>query len=379
VKTKTSTFLACATTAALGFIATRGSYAEDFIHARDHAVFVMTNDANSNEIVAFERYGNGALREAHSYKTGGRGSGGTVDPLTSQGSLTLSDDGNWLFAVNAGSGTLSLFRVEGSRLFLTDQAPTEGSEPNAVAQHGNFVYVLNTAGSSNVVGFSFNYGHLQRINDSLRLLSGNGVGSASIAFSPDGTALIVTERATNSIDVFNVLPDGHLSSLTLNPSAAPGVFAATFAPNGTVVVSETGPGGPNASTVSSYRIGQNRTLAAISAGVPTLGTANCWNAITPDGKFAYVSNSGSASISGFAIAANGALSPLPGTVVANNPPGSANLDIAISADGAFLFTLNAVAGDIGVFAIDKQSGALRNVGSVGDLPAGAGLNGIAAN
>jgi 6-phosphogluconolactonase (cycloisomerase 2 family) len=372
-------FLACAITAALGLTAAGASRAEDVGHAREHAVFVMTNDANSNEVVAFERYGNGALRELHSYKTGGRGSGGTVDPLASQGSLTLSDDGNWLFAVNAGSGTLSIFRVEGSRLLLTDQAPTEGSEPNAVAQHGELVYVLNTAGSSNVVGFNFNHGHLQRIDDSLRLLSGNGVGSASIAFSPDGSALIVTERATNSIDVFNVLPNGHLSSFTLNPSAAAGVFAATFAPNGTVIVSETGPGGPNASTVSSYRLGQNRTLAAISTGVATLGTANCWNAITPDGKFAYVSNSGSASISGFAIAANGALSPLAGTVVANNPSGSANLDIAISADGAFLFTLNAAVGNIGVFAIDKQSGALRNLGSVGDLPAGAGLNGIAAN
>jgi DNA-binding beta-propeller fold protein YncE len=157
------------------------------------------------------------------------------------------------------------------------------------------------------------------------------------------------------------------------------VFAATFAPNGTIVVSETGPGEPNASTVSSYALRSNRTLAPISIGVPTLGTANCWNAITPDGKFAYVSNSGSASISGFAIASNGALSPLPGTVVANNASGSVNLDLAISADGAFLYSLNAASGDIGVFAIDARTGALRSVGAVGELPAAAGLNGIAAN
>src|SRR5258706_231059 len=80
------------------------------------------------------------------YQTGGRGSGGTVDPLASQGSLTLGDDGSVLFAANAGSGTVSVFRVFGSHLLLSDRAPSGGSEPNAVAQHGELVYVLNTAG-----------------------------------------------------------------------------------------------------------------------------------------------------------------------------------------------------------------------------------------
>src|SRR4051812_16430324 len=99
-----------------------------------HAVFVMTNDASTNEVIAFERTSYGTLGSPHRFDTGGRGSGGTVDPLASQGSLTLSGDGNALFAVNAGSGSLSVFRVFGSRLLLTDRVPTGGSEPNAVAQ-----------------------------------------------------------------------------------------------------------------------------------------------------------------------------------------------------------------------------------------------------
>ena len=47
------------------------------------AVFVMTNDANANEVIAYERTPYGALTSPHRYDTGGRGSGGTVDPLVS--------------------------------------------------------------------------------------------------------------------------------------------------------------------------------------------------------------------------------------------------------------------------------------------------------
>jgi 6-phosphogluconolactonase len=112
--------------------------------------------------------------------------------------------------------------------------------------------------------------------------------------------------------------------------------------------------------------------------VPTLGAANCWNAITPDGRFVYVSNAGSSTISGFAVGATGTLTALPGTVVGTNPAGAGNLDIAVSADGKFLYTLNSAGGSLGVFAIDTD-GSLTNLGTVGGLPAGSSLNGIAAN
>jgi len=61
-------------------------------------VFVMTNDADSNEVIAYDRTPYGTLFSPHRYKTDGRGSGGTVDPLASQGSLTLSQDSSLLFA-----------------------------------------------------------------------------------------------------------------------------------------------------------------------------------------------------------------------------------------------------------------------------------------
>src|SRR5882757_6590800 len=247
-----------------------------------HAVFVMTNNADANQVIAFQRGPNGTLGNPHTYGTDGRGSGGTVDPLASQGSLTLSTDGAWLFAVNAGSGSVSVFRVNGAQLELTDRAATEGSEPNSVAQFGSLVYVLNTAGSSSVVGFNFHNGKLNRIPNSLRFLSGNAVASGSVAFSPDGQFLIVTEKATNNLDVFKVLSDGSLSHATITKSVGPGAFSAGFTRNDVAVVSETGAGGPNSSAISSYAVQSNGTLTPISSSVPTLGSANCWNVVTAD-------------------------------------------------------------------------------------------------
>jgi len=344
-----------------------------------HGVFVMTNNADSNQVIAFERSPSGTLENPRRYETDGRGSGGTVDPLASQGSLTLSADRAWLFAVNAGSGSVSVFRVNGAKLELTDRVATQGSEPNSVAQHGSLVYVLNTAGSSSVVGFTFDSGKLVRIPKSLRFLSGNAVASGSVAFSPDGRFLIVTEKATNNLDVFSVLSDGTLSPITVTPSVGPGAFSASFTGNDEALVSETGPGAPNESAISSYAVNSDGTLTPISSSVPTLGTANCWSVTSPDGRFVYVSNAGSGSISGFAIGQGGTLTALPGTVLASNPAGSSNIDITLSADGKFLYTLNAGTGAVGMFSVQTNNGALTGLGTVGGLPASAGLNGIAAN
>src|SRR5258708_4591882 len=105
----------------------------------EHGVFVMTNAADHNEVIAFQRAEGGTLREAHRFPTGGRGSGGNNDPLESQGSLTFSQDLSLLFAVSAGSGEISVFRVDGSTLSLSDRVSSSGSEPNAIAQHGDLV------------------------------------------------------------------------------------------------------------------------------------------------------------------------------------------------------------------------------------------------
>jgi len=339
----------------------------------------MTNSVEGNQIIAYSRAANGSLIEGNHFVTGGRGSGGTTDPLGSQGSLTLSQDHSLLFAVNAGSGDLSVFRVNGANLLLIQVVPSGGSAPVSVAQHGNLVYVINFAGNSNVVGFNLNEdGHLVMIPNSIRYLSATNTGPSSLAFSPDGRFLLLTEKITNNIDVFSVNSDGTLSQPRITPDPIPGIFDVVFSPDGAALIVQTGgASNANASSVSSYLVQADGTLSPVTGSVPTLGNATCWIALTPNGQFAFTSNTLSSSISGFAISGSGTVTALPGTVVASLPTGSNNLDIAVSDDAKYVYTMNTGAGTIGIFAV-QPNGSLKVIGFAPGLSAHSGFEGLAA-
>ncbi len=285
---------------ALGF-AQAGCAAEgdgpgpDSAHGKN-AVFVMTNAAHHNEILSFARQSDGSLKKYGTFHTGGRGSGGTTDPLGSQGSLILSDDHSLLFAVNAGSGEISSFLVDGPKLLLVDVKPSGGSAPVAVAQHGSLLYALNFAGNSSVVGFTIDDGSLTQIPGSIRYLTAANSGASSLAFSPDGSFLLVTEKLTNNIDAFPVNADGTLGTMVTTKDPGAGLFDVAFTPDGAVIALEAGAG-----TASSFTIGSTGALTLLAAGVPTMGGASCWFAVTPDGHFVYTSNAGSANVSGYGI------------------------------------------------------------------------------
>jgi 6-phosphogluconolactonase (cycloisomerase 2 family) len=336
------------------------------------AVFVMTNAATNNQIVAYSRQENGSLQWIGAFSTGGNGSGGTIDPLHSQGSLILSADHHLLFAVNAASGTISSFDVDGANLRLVDTTPSGGSLPTALTETGGLLYVLNAGGNGNVSGFRVTpNGRLIPIHDSTRYLSGSATSPTALVLSPNRQFLVVAESATNNLDVFHLLPNGSLSEISVNPSAAATPFALQFAPNGALIVA-------NASnSVSSYWVGWNRSLTPISSAIPSLGAATCWDVVLPNGRFVYTANAGTSTLSGFAISRDGSLASVGATVVATNPAGSTNLDTTASANGKFVYSLNAGTGAIGVFGVESD-GSLSNLGTVGGLQASAGLNGIAA-
>jgi 6-phosphogluconolactonase (cycloisomerase 2 family) len=151
-----------------------------------------------------------------------------------------------------------------------------------------------------------------------------------------------------------------------------------FSPYGAALILQTGPaGGSNASSISSYLVEDDGTLAPITASVPTLGSAACWVELTPNGQFAFTANSASSSLSAFAIDSSGDVSAVAGTVVASLPAGTTDIDIAISQDGKYLYTLNTGTGTVGVLEI-IANGTLTPFRMTAGLKAQAGFNGIAA-
>jgi 6-phosphogluconolactonase (cycloisomerase 2 family) len=343
------------------------------------SVFVMTNDKVKNEVLTYQRGHDGQFVLRERAATGGRGSGGETDPLQSQGSLTISGDHTLLFAVNSASGSVSSFHILDGIPVLVDSEPSEGAFPIAVTEHNGTVYVLNAGGSGAIVAFKADgFGRLHEIQNSSAFLTGANSGASSISVSPNGRWLIVIEKASNSIDVFPVHSDGTLGTVVANKSVTAGVFATVFTTGGQLIVSENQPNsGTDTSSISSYTINANGTLTAITQSIPTFGNGNCWNAITPNGKWVFVDNSATSSVAGFSISSAGALSPIANTLVSTLPQGSTNLDMAVSADGKYLFNILSGAGEIDVFSINAD-GTVNQLGSIEGLPQTVGFNGIAA-
>src|SRR5881409_1809742 len=119
------------------------------------AVYTLTNQVAGNSVAVFARAADGTLSAAGSVATGGTGTGAG---LGSQGALALSDDGRWLFAVNAGSNDVSILRVTPAGLVLTSRVPSGGTLPISLTVHGNLLYVLNGGGSGNIAGFALDNG-----------------------------------------------------------------------------------------------------------------------------------------------------------------------------------------------------------------------------
>lgn len=340
------------------------------------AVYTMSNAVAGNEVLIFERLANGGLRAAGSVETGGLGTGAG---LGNQGALVLTDDQRFLLTVNAGNDTISAFKVRKHGLRPLGSIGSGGPQPVSISEDRGLVYVLNAGASSipgNISGFRMDdYGSVSAIPGSTRSLSSQtaSTGPAQIQFSRDGRTLIVTEKATNLILTYAIDRKGLPGDAKVNASAGQTPFGFALGKRGQVFVSEAA-GGANASTLSSYRLkSRDHELRVISPAVPTEQTAACWVALTPDGRLAFTTNTGSGTISAFKIRFSGQLS-LIDPDAGNTGAGSAPIDLALSPAGRFMFVLNSGNETIASFRVGA-SGQLDPVTTIDNLPDGA--NGIA--
>jgi 6-phosphogluconolactonase len=324
------------------------------------AVFVQTNDAAANQVVAFSRTDDGRLAAAGTYDTGGRGNG--TPHLPSQGSLVVAD--GFLLAVNAGSDDLSVFAI-GDGLKLVDRAPA-GVSPRSVAVHAGLVYVL---GSGGLTGLRLGgEGTLTAIEGAARRLSAPEADGAQVAFTPDGRSVVVTERVTDRISVYGVGANGLLDGPVAHPSAGVTPYGFDFGPGGTIVVTEAFGGEVGAAAASSYHLNGAPEIVPVSPSVRNTRSEVCWAAVTKNGRYAYVTNFGDNTISSYAIGDDGTIA-LEAAVAASTRPGEKGLrDEALSRDGRFLYALDADSREIYGWSVEPD-GSLTAIGGVDGLPA----------
>ena len=341
-------------------------------------VYTMTNAAAGNEVVAFDRLADGSLQYAATYDTGGLGSG---DGLGNQGGVVLSDNGQWLLVVNAGSGELTVFRVDADGLTRTDTAFSGGVRPISVAAHGDLVYVVHAGGSvgdvDSIAGLELTSdGRLFPLPGSIRLLSAANTAPAQVSFSPDGRFVLVTEKATSLIGVFPLDEDGYAGDPVWNPAAGQTPFAMDFGKRDQLFVSEVFGGAEDAGAVSSYHLEHDGSLEVLDGSVANTETAPCWLVVTQGGRFVFTTNTPDDSLSAYAVDFAGQLELLAEDGRSGEPGMGTNpLDMDLSNDGRFLYTLNIGDDTISTFRV-RPDGSLDLLHAVGGVPDGA--NGLAA-
>jgi 6-phosphogluconolactonase len=305
------------------------------------AVYTIDNDPTENHVLYYSRAWDGSLTYEASYETRGEGTGSIFH---SQGALVLTENGRYLLVVNAGSNDISVFKVQKNGLEYLRTTDSKGTMPVSLTAKGNLVYVLNAGGSGNIAGFKLRRtGELEYISGSIQPLSDSTfVDPTQIGFSPDGKILVVTELATNLIDVYRVNWHGVASEPISQMSAGDAPFGFAFTKKGifwwsltTLVVSEA------SGSTSSYAVFKNGILKTISGAIPSNTGSPCWVAINDRGTFAYTGNGGAGTISSYRISLSGQLS-LKSSAAATVPAPA--LDLDFSKNSGFLYALSSDGG-----------------------------------
>jgi 6-phosphogluconolactonase len=290
------------------------------------AIFTQDNDPAGNAVQRFERAADGTLSPGRSFPTGGAGLatlGGR------QGAVALSDDEASVYAVNAGSNSVTTFRVTADGLENVGSVPSHGVAPASVDERSGRVYVLNSGGTPNVTTFAAaKDGTLTMVAGGSRDLPG-AQGAAEVSVAPDGSALVVSERLSNRLETLPLDSSGRPGAPVITPSNGTVPFGFAFGHRGDVLVSEAG-----ASGVSSYRLDGTGDLRSITASLPVGFGAACWLAASPNGRFAYTGNA-SGSITGFDVDPDGSLTAL-GTVALQPSP----RDLGFSRNGRYLYAVS---------------------------------------
>ncbi len=351
-------------------------------------IFVMGNAKGPNVVTMLKQKRDGSVEVKGVFPTGGQGAGvGTTvpfDPLGSQNSVILNRSGRWLFNVNAGSDSISVFKVRENSLELVDVVDTHGRYPTSVAEYRGLVYVLNAIGDASISGYTQDEDGKLTFISNVNLKAGTPddrgqpflLNSVSqISFSPDGEWLVMTkkngETTPGSVTRFRVGDDGKLGAAQTDIGAGAGQFGFLFDRHNNLIVSEALSG-----TISSYRF--NSETGAITSYARTPARFSfCW--LDFNGKYLYGSNPFDDSISGFRVGSDGSLTPLTSSsVVAQLQPNQVPTDVRFSRNGRYFYGISSATGTLLAYKVDAATGLLTKLSETSLYAPFSGMQGITA-
>lgn len=346
----------------------------------NESVYVASGSAGANVTPQFAYVANTGSNNVSVYTvnaaTGALTSAGTVAAGTAPASVAADPSGKFLFVANKGSNNVSVFTINSSTGALTAVgAPiTVGTAPASLAVDlsGRFLYVLNSnSAPPTVSAFSIDSatGALTQLGTSPYSLTGV-TAPVALSLAPAGGLVYVTGPGSNNLAQFAINPlSGALTAAALLPIAGTGAGSECTACTGPVsvtpdpsgyfayVTNQTSNNVAAFGTFSSSSGGLNGGNTTQFSGSPyTVGNTPAWAAFDPYGKFFYVANKGSNSVSAFTRnGSTGVLTAVPGPAFT---AGTNPVFVAVDPSGKFVYAVNNGSNNVSVFSINATTGAL---------------------
>ena len=184
-------------------------------------------------------------------------------------------------------------------------------------------------------------------------------------------SLFVTERVANNNDTYTVGKDGRASGPTVIPSDAESPFGFYFSNRNQLFISDDFNDAAGAGALSSYIVSDDGGLQLVNSAVPSNESGACWVVVSHDGRFAYVANTVSSTVSVYRINPQDASL----TFAKAFPSFASPTDLDFSRDGRFPYLLNPdqngqTSPGINVFQVNRpEDGSLTSLPGVSGLPA----------
>ncbi len=287
--------------------------------------------------------------------------GGSIDGLEGTGLVLQNNGGNDLTAAGNGAYTFSAAVARGSAYAVT--VKTQPTAPSQTCSVGNGSGTVSTSGISNVAVTCATNAY--RVGGNVTGLSGAGLvlqinGGDDLALSSSGAFQFATGVASGKSYAISVKSQPVAPAQTCFVTQAAGVVGATDVTS-VILDCKTDRGrfayAVAPTSIFAFRVDQATGVLSPVSGSPftTPSTVNTI-AVTPSGKFAYVSSLTANSIYAYSIdSLTGALAQLPGATQSVANPNALTVDPS----GKYVFSTSPHA--INAFAIDDATGALTVV------------------